>query len=84
MSVNGSHFRNKCQERAHFGRVHREDDECPSMGRTSVISAKKGRISDLTYDHIHEEKIQISCTREGRNVEYTPWSASQTMISNKQ
>ena len=40
------------------------------MGRTSAKSAKLGRISDLTYDCIQEEKIQISCTREGRNVEY--------------
>ena len=40
------------------------------MGRTSAKSAKLGRISDLTYDCIQEEKIRISCTREGRNVEY--------------
>ena len=40
------------------------------MGRTSAKSAKKGRISDLTYDSIQEEKIRISCMREGRNVEY--------------
>ena len=51
-------------------RVHREEDECPLLGRTSTKSAKTGRISDLTYDCIQEEKIQISCTREGRNVEY--------------
>ena len=40
------------------------------MGRTSTKSAKKGRISDLTYDSIQEEKIRINCTRDGRNVEY--------------
>ena len=40
------------------------------MGRTSSKSAKSGRISDLTYDCIQEEKIRISCTREGRSVEY--------------
>ena len=51
-------------------RVRREDDECPLMGCTSAKSAKKGCISDLTYDSIQEEKIRISCTREGRNVEY--------------
>ena len=50
--------------------VCREDDECLSMGRTSVKCAKKGRISDLTYDHIREEKIRISCTCNGRNIEY--------------
>ena len=51
-------------------RVHREDDEWPSMGHTSAKSAKKGRILDLTYDNIQEEKIRISCTRDRRNVEY--------------
>ena len=40
------------------------------MGRTSAKSAKLGCISDLTYDCIQEEKIRISCTCEGRNVEY--------------
>lgn len=40
------------------------------MGRTSIKSAKKGRILDLTYDHIQEEKVRISCTRKERNVEY--------------
>ena len=35
-----------------------------------LLSAKKGCISDLTYDNIQEEKIQISCTRKGRNVEH--------------
>ena len=40
------------------------------MGRTSAKSAKSGRISDLTYNCIQEGKIRISCTREGRNVEY--------------
>ena len=51
-------------------RMHWEEDEYPSMGRTSTKSAKTGRISDLLYDSIQEEKIRISCTREGRNVEY--------------
>ena len=41
------------------------------MGRTSAKSAKSGRISDLTYDCIQEEKNRISCMREGRNVEYS-------------
>ena len=50
-------------------RVHREEDECPSMGCTFTKSAKKGRISDLTYDCIQEEKIWINSTHEGRNVE---------------
>ena len=50
--------------------VHREEDECPTMGRASAKSAKLGRISDLTYVCIQEEKIRISCTSEGRNVEY--------------
>ena len=40
------------------------------MGHMSVKSAKKGRISDLTYDNIQEEKIRISCTGDGWNVEY--------------
>ena len=40
------------------------------MGRTSTKSAKKCRISNLTYDSIHEEKIRINCTRDSRNVEY--------------
>ena len=40
------------------------------MGHTSAKSAKKGRILDLTYDNIQEEKIRISCTRDRRNVEY--------------
>ena len=51
-------------------RVRREEDECLSIGRTSTKSAKKGRISDLTYDSIQEKKVQISCTCKGRNVEY--------------
>ena len=53
-----------------YTRVRREEDECLSMGCTSAKSAKKGRISDLTYNSIQEEKIRISCTRKGRNVEY--------------
>ena len=40
------------------------------MGHTSAKSAKLGHISDLTYDCIQEEKIQITCIPEGRSVEY--------------
>ena len=50
--------------------VHREDDECVSMRRVSLKSAKKGRISDFAYDRIQEESIQISCEREERSVTY--------------
>ena len=41
-----------------------------SMGRVSLKSAKKGPISDLAYDRIQEESIQISCEQEGRSVRY--------------
>ena len=40
------------------------------MGCTSIKSAKKERISNLTYDHMQEKKIGVSCKRKERNVEY--------------
>ena len=52
-------------------RVHREEDKCPSMGRVSAKSAKRGSISDLVYDDIQEERLRISCVQGGRSVEYT-------------
>ena len=33
-------------------------------------SAKKGCISDLAYDRIQKENLNITCEREGRSVEY--------------
>ena len=36
----------------------------------SLKSAKKGRISDLVYNQIQEENLNITCEREGRSVEY--------------
>ena len=40
------------------------------MWRTSAKSTRKGRISDLAYDNIQEEKLRISCTRGEWHLEY--------------
>ena len=50
-------------------RVHREEDECPSIGQVSSKSAKKVRILDLVYDDIQEENLRISCVTGGRSLE---------------
>ena len=36
----------------------------------SKESAKKGRISDLLYDTVQEEKLLVLCATGGRSVEY--------------
>lgn len=46
-----------------------DSDEHYSLSHVSKESAKKGRISDL-YDDIQEERLFISCSRDGRSVEY--------------
>ena len=46
-------------------RVHREEYKHRSLGRVSKESAKKGRISNLLYDTVQEEKLLVRCARGG-------------------
>ena len=51
-------------------RVHRDDFEHRSLGRVSKQTAKKGRISDLLYDTVQEEKLLVQFKTGGRSVEF--------------
>ena len=40
------------------------------LGRVSKQTAKKGRISDLLYDTVQEEKLLVRFETDARSVEY--------------
>ena len=51
-------------------RVHRDEFEHRSLGRVSKQTAKKGRISDLLYDTVQEEKLLVQFKSCERSVEH--------------